>query len=177
MKRAAAISLLVLGLAQIAGDLLQRVGDRLSIGPASTLGAGVKGIAAATTASPAPKVFSVVRGLETYSTRFFLEWTDPDGMNHSMELTPEINSRIRGPYNRRNIYGAVLAYGPVLATDARTRPMFDSVARFALCGEAPLLKELGIEPASVVGRVRVRLEPLPGTEMGDLPRALEPACP
>ena len=177
MKKGSAILLLVVGLVQMAGDVVQRVGDYLAISPLSKFGAGTKGIAAATTASPAPKVFSAVRGLETYSTRFFLEWTDRDGIDHSMELTPEVNARIRGPYNRRNVYGAVLAYGPVLATDARTKPMFDSVAKYALCGEAPLLSELGIDPATVAGRVRVRLEPLPGTEMGDLPRVLEPPCP
>ena len=28
-------------------------------------------------------------------------------------------------------------YGPVLVSDPRTRAMFDSVARYALCGEPP----------------------------------------
>ena len=90
--------------------------------------------------SPAPKVFSAVRGLETFSTRFFLEWQDRAGAAHTLELTPAVYSRLRGPYNRRNVYGAVLAYGPVLLTDPRGRPMFDAVAVHALCGEAPLLR-------------------------------------
>ena len=176
MNKAAA-ALLAIGLLQMAGDLLQRGADRLGFAALGAMGAGLKGIAAATNASPAPKVFSAVRGLETYSSRFFIEWIDREGTHHSRELTPETNARLRGPYNRRNVYGAVLAYGPVLVTDLRTRPMFDAVASYSLCGDAPLLRELGIQPEGIVGRVTIRIEPLPGTEMGDLPRVLEPTCP
>jgi hypothetical protein len=162
MKRAAAGVLVVLGLAQMAGDLADW--------PI------LKGLAAATGASPAPKVFSAVRGLETYSTRFILEWQDPAGAAHSLELTPEVYARLRGPYNRRNVYGAVLAYGPILSTDPRGRPMFEAVARHALCGEAPLLRELGIDPKTVAGGVRLHLKPRPGSNLGDLPLILEPPC-
>jgi hypothetical protein len=169
MKKSA-IALLVLGLLQMSGDLLEQVG-------LETVGRPLKGVGAASTASPAPKVFSVARGLETYSTRFYLEWTDRAGAEHSLLLTPEVYGRIRGPYNRRNVYGAALAYGPVLATNDRTKPLFRSVIDHALCGEAPLLRELGIDPADVAGPVRVRYEPLPGTAMGDLPRVLEAPCP
>jgi len=163
MRKIAAAGLLVVGLLQMSGDLLGL--------PA------LKGLGTATTASPAPKVFSAVRGLETYSTRFYLEWTDRRGRAHSLQITPEVGARQQGPYNRRNVYGAVLAYGPVLVTDKRTRPMFEAVARYGLCGEAPLLRELGIDPSEVQeGSVRVRLEPLPGTDLGDLPRLLEIRC-
>jgi hypothetical protein len=92
-------------------------------------------------------------------------------------LTPEVYGQVRGPYNRRNVYGAALAYGPVLVTDDRTRPLFESVVRYALCGDAPLLRELGIDAADVAGPVRVRYEPVPGTDLGDLPRVLEAPCP
>lgn len=149
MMRAAPAFLLILGLAQITGDLL-------GILP-------LKGIAAATVASPAPKVFSAVRGLETYSTRFFIEW---DG--GGAELTPEVYSRMRGPYNRRNVYGAALAYAPVIPPELR-----DPVMRRALCGDAPLLRELGLQPR---GRVVVRLEPLPGTSIGNLQTRFEAPC-
>jgi hypothetical protein len=151
-----------LGLARIAGAL-------------SGWGA-LEGIAAATGASPAPKVFSAVRGLETYSTRFFLEWTDEAGGARSLRLTPEVNARLRGPYNRRNVYGAVLAYGPLLVADARSRPMFDAVARHALCDDAPLLRELGLDPARVRD-LRLRLEPRPGTEPSGLALVLRAPCP
>jgi len=158
----AALCLLVVGLLQMTGDVLHV--------PA------LKGIGAATVASPAPKVFSAVRGLETYSSRFFLEWTDRSGEQHSIQLTPELYARLAGPYNRRNVYGAALAYGPVLMTDPRTRPMFQSVISYALCGTTPLLTELGIVPMNIAGPVRVRLEPRPGTDIKDLPLVLEAPC-
>src|SRR5687767_15861051 len=112
----AGLALTILALAQMTGDLLNV--------PA------LKGVAAATTASPAPKVFSAVRGLETYSTRFFLEWTDTAGVEHSLPLTPEVYGRMRGPYNRRNVYGAALAYGPVLPAELR-----EPVLRYAVTGD------------------------------------------
>jgi hypothetical protein len=153
-----AAGLLTVGLLQMTGDLL---GIRL-----------LRGIGAATSASPAPKVFSAVRGFETYSTRFFIVWKDHRGIDHEAELTPELYARLRGPYNRRNVYGAALAYGPVLPAELR-----DPVMKYALCGEAPILRELGIDPTQIEGPVSVRYEPLPGTELGDLPRTLEAPCP
>jgi len=152
----AAVFLLLLGLLQMAGDVL---GLR-----------ALKGIGAATNASPAPKVFSTVSGLETYSSRFFLEWKDRAGGERSLQITPEIYARIRGPYNRRNVFGAVFAYGPVLPAALR-----EPVMRYALCGPAPLLHELGIDPATVEA-VRIRLEPLPGTGPRGLPLVLDAPC-
>ena len=162
--RVAAACLIAVGLLLMAGALCERY---LSAG----VGRPLKGLGAATAAAPAPKVFSAVRGLETYSTRFFLEWAGADGAAHSLELTPEVYSRMRGPYNRRNVYGAALAYGPVLPPELR-----DPVMAYAVCGDAPLLRELGIDPAQVRGPVRLRYEPRPGTDMGELPRVLEAPC-
>lgn len=48
---------------------------------------------------------------------------------------------------------------------------------YALCGDAPLLRELGIDPKSLAGPARIRLEPVAGTRLGDLPQRLEPKCP
>ncbi|HEX6160186.1 MAG TPA: hypothetical protein VF111_08480 [Thermoanaerobaculia bacterium] len=146
----AAIALTLLGLAQMAGDLTQFL--------------ALKGIAAATHASPAPKVFSAVQGLETYSTRFYLELG-----SERVELTPELYARIRGPYNRRNVYGAALAYAPVLPPALR-----EPILRHALCGEAPLLRELGLRTDAATRAVV--LEPLPGTSLGTLQTRFEAPC-
>ncbi|HEU5321632.1 MAG TPA: hypothetical protein VFX28_12560 [Methylomirabilota bacterium] len=162
MRRLAAAALLVLGLAQMTGDL--------------TGIAALKALGAATGASPAPRVFSAVQGLETYSTRFWLEWTAETGAEHRALLDSERYQRLRGPYNRRNVYGAALAYGPVLVASPATRPMFEAVASAALCGDAPLARELGLVPPPRPGSVRVRLEPLPGSDLGGLPRLLQPRC-
>src|SRR5262245_6289267 len=91
----------------LAVGLMQMTGDLLHLPP-------VKAVGAATMISPAPKVFSAVEKdgakFETYSTLFFLEWTDKAGAKHSLQITPENYSGLRGPYNRRNIFGAALAY-------------------------------------------------------------------
>jgi hypothetical protein len=157
-----AIGLGILGLAQITGDVLD-------ITP-------LRGLAAATTASPAPKVFSAVRGLETYSSSFFIEWQDANRADQSLELTPEVYARLKGPYNRRNAYGAVIAYGPILAADPTTQDLLESVARYALCGRAPVLRELGIEPSAVNGAVRVRIEPISTSRHENLPLVFEAPC-
>jgi hypothetical protein len=158
----AGIFLLALGLLQMAGDVIHW--------PA------LKAIAAATGASPAPKVFSSIRGLETFSTRFFVEWTDGAGNFHSLEITPNLYATVRGPYNRRNVYGALLAYGPVLQTDDRTRGMFNSVARYGLCHGSPLLREFGIDPTDVRGSVVIRLEPRANSNDENLPLLISAPC-
>lgn len=154
--------LLVVGLAQMTGDLLGI--------------AALKGVGAATMISPAPKVFTAHKGHETYSAMYVLEWTDKSGAEGKLMITPELYARVLGPYQRRNVYGAVLSYGPVMSTDPSGKPMFDQVSRFALCGEAPLLREVGINPDSVSGNVSVRFIPRQEVDMGNLPRLLEVSC-
>ena len=141
---AALWALLLVGVGQMAGDL---AGVR-----------ALKGLAAATGASPAPKVFSAVRGFETFTTRFFLDWTEADGEARTVELTSDLYARLRGPYNRRNVYGAALAYAPVLPPALR-----DPVLAYALGGEARLLGELGVARGPGAGPVTVRLEARDGT--------------
>jgi hypothetical protein len=163
MRGAAAYGLLLLGLAQMAGSL-----------------AGIealRGIGAASAASPAPKVFTTVNGLETFSTRFALGWREVDGLERSIIISPDLYAGLRGPYNRRNVYGAVLAYGPLLADDPRTAGMFGEVARYALCGEAPLLRELGLDPAHAGPPFTIRYTPRAGGETTRVPLGLTVTCP
>ncbi|MEL7237586.1 MAG: hypothetical protein AAGK78_01895 [Planctomycetota bacterium] len=140
-----AVGLLVLGLAQMAGDLVLL----------ATVSPSLKGIAAATGASPAPKVFCSQGGLETFSSRFALVYTDATGVEVELPLTPETYGMMAGPYKRRNVYGAALSYGPVLPDELR-RPVF----RFGLTNDAPLLRELGITGAT---DARLRYTHIDGT--------------
>ena len=136
-RDAGALALLVIGLAAIAGDATDFV--------------PLKGVALATMASPLPKVFSAVDGYETFAARFTLIAERPDGSRTVVELTPEIARGLRGPYNRRNVYGAALAYGPRLP-----RPVWQAVFCYGLAPSGPLRAELGL-PADATA-VTVEIE-------------------
>jgi hypothetical protein len=136
----------------VALGLLQMTGDALHSTP-------LRAVALATGASPAPRVFSTVDGFEAYSTRFAIEWTDEAAATHALEVTPEVYARLRGPYNRRNAYGAAMAGGPVLVGNRYLGGLFDAVARHALCGSAPVGRELGVDVDRASGPLRVRYRP------------------
>jgi len=140
-----AAALIALGSVQMVGDLS---GQR-----------PIKAVGAALQASPAPKVFTAQDGFETFSSRFYIQWEDPAGGTHSIEFTPQTYRNLKGPYNRRNAYGAALSYAPVLAANPRTRPMLDLVIRHAFCNQAPVLAELGIARGEVVYPLRLVLQP------------------
>jgi hypothetical protein len=153
----------------LAVGLLQMVGDVLGV-------SALKGFGAATGASPAPRVFSSVHGLETFSSEFVVEWTDNERRAQAVKLTPELYSRLQGPYNRRNVFGAALAYAPILDRDPRTREMYRSVVRYALCGRAPLLREIGFDSDVISGSARVRVVPRSATLFGDQPFVVAETC-
>lgn len=141
----AAVFLGVIGSMQMAGDLLGI--------PA------LKGIGTALSASPAPKVFTAHKGFETYSSRFYLHWLDKAGTWHQVELTPEVYRGVRGPYNRRNAYGASLSYAPVLYANEQTRPMLDAAINHVFCGQSTLLSEIGVSREKTAGQFRFELRP------------------
>jgi len=142
----------------IAAACLTTVGCLQMVGDLTGMTA-IKGFGAAIQASPAPKVFTAQSGFETFSSRFYIDWQDRQDGWHTLELTPQVYRDVQGPYNRRNAYGAALSYGPVLASNEHTRPMFEQVAHYGLCGKAPVLAELRIPRDQVVYPLRVRLEP------------------
>ncbi len=141
----APVILVLVGILQMGGDLFG-----LPV---------VKAIGAASVASPAPKVFTAHKGFETYSSIFYVTWTDRDGKSQEVELTPETYRGVRGPYNRRNAYGAALSYAPVLHASPLTRPMHDSAMRYTFCGPSSILEEIGIDRNSAAGGLRFELRP------------------
>lgn len=104
----------------------------------------IKGIGFMTTASPLPLVFSKFRGVENFSSDYYMDVRFKDGETVSMKLTPEIYERAGGPYNRRNPYGAVLAYGPML-TKPNEIILRDKVMQYSACGQGTFMREIGIE--------------------------------
>lgn len=140
----AATLLILLGCLQMIGDL--------------TGSSVIKAIGAASHASPAPKVFTTHKGFETFSSQFFIEWDNSTG-RQQVQITPNNYNKLKGPYNRRNAYGAALSYGPILSSNPHTQNMLHSVSQYALCQQAPVLKELGIKPDSTNSILNVRLQP------------------
>ncbi len=129
----------------------------------------LKGFAAATGASPAPKVFCSANGLETFTSKFTLLWQDLEGCEHEFVIDSKSASKLAGPYNRRNVYGAALAYGPILP-----RTMTDPILSYAFTGNAPLLTELGIDANQINGRISIRIEPKNTSDMQTFTFEVEP---
>ena len=124
-QNAAALLLLALGSLQMVGYL---TGSR-----------ALRGVGAASAMSPLPKVFSDVDGLETFASEFTLRYRLADGAPAALRITPEVYSRLGGPYNRRNVYGAALSYAPRLP-----EPLWTAVYCYGLAPDGPLRRELGI---------------------------------
>jgi hypothetical protein len=98
----------------------------------------IKGIGQATASSPLPIVFTDVKGVETFASDFYLEFTNENGMKEEIQITPNLYSKLRGPYNRRNIYGAAISYGPILKKE-----IWESVLNYGLC-KSVLVKEMNM---------------------------------
>jgi hypothetical protein len=152
-RNVAAAVLLAAGSLQLAGHLLGV--------PA------IRGVGAATAAAPFPKVFSDVRGFETFSARFTLVYETPGGVTVEREVTPELYGRLRGPYWRRNVYGAALSYGPRLP-----REVWEPVFCFGLRPGGPLRTDLDVPEDALRPRVRIETK----TRGRDDAWVLEPAC-
>jgi hypothetical protein len=104
---------------------LQIVGYSLSLTPVRQLGQLL-------VASPLPLVFSHFRGMETFSPQFSVTARSPEGQSQTVEVDSRLYSHFPGPYARRNVYGAVFAYGAKL-TEPNEKAMADAVFRYAFC--------------------------------------------
>ena len=82
---------------------------------------------------------------------------DVDGIAHVKRLTPRANRGLRGPYNRRNAYGAMIAGGPMLSANAATRAMHAAALSYTRCGAGSALDELGIDRRTIAGPVTIEL--------------------
>ncbi len=131
-----AIAVLCLGLLQMSGHFF---GSKL-----------LRGLGLATGISPYPKVFCEADGYEAFAASFRLEGRHADGRDWACDLDPERYARLAGPYNRRNVYGAALAFAPRLPDELRDQLLGD-----ALHPDSALRRELDI-PADVAD-VRVRI--------------------
>ncbi len=113
----------------------------------------LKAIGFASAASPAPKVFCDVDGLEPFASTFTLSAETGSGATITCVLDPARYGRLKGPYNRRNAYGALLSYAPRLPG-----PLFDEVARNAVQPGSPLLTELGLPADTTALTLEIRTQ-------------------
>jgi hypothetical protein len=115
-----------------------------------------RNVAASTAVAPYPKVFCDRDGYEAFAMNFELIGVDADGREHIVQMTPDAYRRMRGPYNRRNAYGAALAFAPRL--DAAVR---NEVVDYAFHRDGGLRRELGLPPLT---KLTIRITPKPGVE-------------
>ena len=119
----------------------------------------LRGLGLASGISPYPKVFCAADGYEAFTARFELCGVRADGSGWRVPLDGDRYARIRGPYNRRNVHGATLAFAPRLPADLR-----DHLLAEALAPGSSLREELGI-PADIRD-LRVRITPRVGSGDG-----------
>lgn len=124
MRKALYGIVIAVGFLRIAGSLLQSD--------------AVKGIGAVTAASPLPIVFTEVKGVETFASDVYVVFEDDAGIAQRVRITPAVYSRLHGPYNRRNVFGAAIAFGPVM-----DEQLWRSVLGYGLCSGV-LQRELGL---------------------------------
>ncbi|BDS06115.1 hypothetical protein NT6N_11550 [Oceaniferula spumae] len=115
----------------------------------------LKGIGLASAAAPYTKVFCQAqtrdgKDFETFTADFTIFYQLEDGTEQSMSITPEVYQKLHGPYQRRNVYGAVLAYGPALP-----EPMQETTLRYALLSPGSVPSELGIPDSATHHRVEM----------------------
>jgi hypothetical protein len=125
-RNLAALAVCAFGFTTMLGDVLQI--------PA------LKGIGLASTIAPCPKVFCDAKGMEAFASEFILKF-ETNRQKVEVPLTPELYSKLKGPYNRRNVYGAALSFAPRLP-----EPLWRSAFAYALAENGPLRRELGISP-------------------------------
>jgi len=140
-----AIVVLVIGSTQIVGYL---TGSRT-----------LRGIGLASGIAPYTKVFCEADGYEAFAASFRLEGTRPDQSLWSCPLDPERYALIEGPYNRRNVHGATLAFAPRLPDELRA-----SLISHALSPNSDLRQELDI-PSDLTD-LRVIITPRPDEPHG-----------
>uniref|UniRef100_A0A6C0C8P2 Fatty acid hydroxylase domain-containing protein n=1 Tax=viral metagenome TaxID=1070528 RepID=A0A6C0C8P2_9ZZZZ len=105
----------------------------------------LQGIAFASASSPLPFVFSAYEGIETYS----LKYSDILVNNETMIDLNDAYSKIEGPYNLRNVYGAMFTYGPLFKNEKLVQLRQD-ILRWGICGEKIIILPFAIHNASTI---------------------------
>lgn len=120
-------------------------------------------LAAITNLAPAMKVFTAHDGYETYSSKFSIKVIHFDGEVVEKNIDSKTYAGLEGPYNRRNVYGALIAYGPYLTSKSNTNKMWQVMADNSFCRKKSVLSELGFSNTSGVTSVSIKYTNLNNT--------------
>ncbi len=96
-------------------------------------------LGAQSVAAPLPIVFSGEGGSVSVSVRFALRVETALGETIEIDGRPGFHARIRGPFQRAQVYTAQFLYAQPVN---RVR---DTILGFGLCDRGPLARELGID--------------------------------
>ena len=99
----------------------------------------LRGLGAVSCSAPLPLVFGEVKGVETFAADFFVKYKTSLGRDSMIQITPAMYSNLKGPYNRRNVYGAALSYGPVFPEN-----IWQPILQHGICDRS-LLREMGLD--------------------------------
>ncbi len=117
----------------------------------------ISSLSAATNLSPAMKVFTAHKGYETYSSDYSIEVNHIDGESKTVNLDSNTYKNISGPYNRRNVFGASIAYGPLLVSNENTKPMWESIVQSSFCEQgSKIFSELGFDASKEVSSIEAK---------------------
>ncbi len=122
MKKYLYILIIAIGLLQTIGYL-----SRIKI---------IKQLGQITCSSPLPIVFTEVKGVETFASDFYIEFINYTGEREVIKITPNMYSKLKGPYNRRNIFGAAISYGPILKKE-----IWETIFKYGFC-KKKILEEM-----------------------------------
>lgn len=113
----------------------------------------IKGIAFATASSPLPLVFSAYNGVETFSAKYSLNISVANGTNIMLELDNKIYGKLTGPYNRRNVYGAMFSHAPFF-TDIKLILLRELLLKRSICdnefSKVSFLKDFGFHQDKIL---------------------------
>lgn len=103
----------------------------------------MRGIGIVSTASPLPFVFSSYNGIETFSTKLSMNGTFQNGTQCNFDIDHKLYSKLKGPYNRRNVIGAIFSHGPFFDNPNMIK-IRDQTLYWGFCKPGKLLEEFGI---------------------------------
>ena len=108
---------------------------------------GFRDLGFVSVSSPLPLVFSAYNGYETFATGFNIMVKYKNGTVIDINLDVNTYGKITGPYNRKNIYGAIFSHGPFFNNENLVK-IRQQILHYAVCddgsGYGSIAKNFGL---------------------------------